>query len=225
MRPCPASPRRPAGRSSHRRTTIQTTSGPWARTSSRERCSPRTGTASSPCRSARASGGSRHGAARSCRSTPSGGPPGRSAEPRAGSRSGSTPRSRTSSPAVRGRAIRTAGSTAGSRPPTAGLHALGWAHSVEAWDDEGLAGGLYGVSIGGLFAAESMFYARTGASKAAFVALVERLRGRGRRRPPRARRAVAHAAPRHRSARSRSPRAAYRARLAGAARRCRRRSS
>jgi len=59
------------------------------------------------------------------------------------------------------------------------LHELGWAHSVEAWDAEGLAGGLYGVSIGGLFAAESMFHARTDASKAAFVALVERLREAG----------------------------------------------
>ena len=56
------------------------------------------------------------------------------------------------------------------------LHELGWAHSVEAWDAEGLAGGLYGVSIGGLFAAESMYHVRTDASKAAFVALVERLR-------------------------------------------------
>ena len=55
------------------------------------------------------------------------------------------------------------------------LHDLGWAHSVEAWDDEGLAGGLYGVAIGGLFAAESMFHARTDASKAAFVGLVELL--------------------------------------------------
>jgi len=53
-----------------------------------------------------------------------------------------------------------------------GLHTLGWAHSVEAWDADGLAGGLYGVAIGGLFAAESMYHARTGASKAAFVALV-----------------------------------------------------
>src|SRR5215211_7639431 len=59
------------------------------------------------------------------------------------------------------------------------LHRLGWAHSVEAWDDEGLAGGLYGVAIGGLFAAESMFYARTDASKAAFVGLVELLRAAG----------------------------------------------
>jgi leucyl/phenylalanyl-tRNA--protein transferase len=39
------------------------------------------------------------------------------------------------------------------------LHALGWAHSVEAWDDSGrLCGGLYGVSIGGLFAGESMWH-------------------------------------------------------------------
>ena len=56
------------------------------------------------------------------------------------------------------------------------LHRLGWAHSVEAWDEEGLAGGLYGVACGGLFAAESMFRARTDASKAAFAGLVERLR-------------------------------------------------
>jgi leucyl/phenylalanyl-tRNA--protein transferase len=55
------------------------------------------------------------------------------------------------------------------------LHELGWAHSVEAWDDEGLAGGLYGVSVGGLFAAESMFHARTDASKAAFLGLVGHL--------------------------------------------------
>lgn len=59
------------------------------------------------------------------------------------------------------------------------LHELGWAHSVEVWDGDGLAGGLYGVAIGGLFAAESMFHVRTDASKAAFVALVERLRASG----------------------------------------------
>lgn len=59
------------------------------------------------------------------------------------------------------------------------LHELGWAHSVEAWDEWGLAGGLYGVAIGGLFAAESMFHARTDASKAAFVGLVEHLRAAG----------------------------------------------
>ena len=59
------------------------------------------------------------------------------------------------------------------------LHELGWAHSVEAWDEDGLAGGLYGVAIGGLFAAESMYHARTDASKAAFVGLVSRLREAG----------------------------------------------
>lgn len=51
------------------------------------------------------------------------------------------------------------------------LHRLGWAHSVEAWDGEGLAGGLYGVAVGGLFAGESMFHRRTDASKVALVAL------------------------------------------------------
>jgi leucyl/phenylalanyl-tRNA--protein transferase len=60
------------------------------------------------------------------------------------------------------------------------LHELGWAHSVEVWDAEGgLAGGLYGVEIGGLFAAESKFHARTDASKVALAALVERLRAAG----------------------------------------------
>ena len=62
------------------------------------------------------------------------------------------------------------------------LHALGWAHSVEAWDAEGLAGGLYGVGIGGLFAAESMFHRRSGASKAALLGLVERLQAGGEAR-------------------------------------------
>ncbi len=51
------------------------------------------------------------------------------------------------------------------------LHHAGFAHSVEAWDDDGLAGGLYGVSIGGFFAGESMFYRRPNASKVALVAL------------------------------------------------------
>jgi leucyl/phenylalanyl-tRNA--protein transferase len=60
------------------------------------------------------------------------------------------------------------------------LHALGWAHSIEVWDAAGaLAGGLYGVEIGGLFAAESKFHVRTDASKVALVALVERLRAAG----------------------------------------------
>ncbi len=55
------------------------------------------------------------------------------------------------------------------------LHALGWAHSVEAWRDGRLAGGLYGVSIGGLFAGESMFHRDRDASKVALMALVELL--------------------------------------------------
>jgi len=59
------------------------------------------------------------------------------------------------------------------------LHEHGWAHSVEAWDEDGLAGGLYGIGIGGLFAAESMFHRRTDASKAAFLGLIEVLQGAG----------------------------------------------
>jgi leucyl/phenylalanyl-tRNA--protein transferase len=56
------------------------------------------------------------------------------------------------------------------------LHRLGWAHSIEVWDTDGaLAGGLYGVEIGGFFAAESKFHTRTDASKVAVVALARRL--------------------------------------------------
>jgi leucyl/phenylalanyl-tRNA--protein transferase len=56
------------------------------------------------------------------------------------------------------------------------LHELGWAHSVEAWDEDGaLAGGLYGVAIGGLFAGESMFHRSTDASKVALIGLVDLL--------------------------------------------------
>ena len=62
------------------------------------------------------------------------------------------------------------------------LHELGWAHSIEAWDDAGMAGGLYGVAIGGLFAGESMFHRRTDASKVALVALVDLLRADGEER-------------------------------------------
>ncbi len=55
------------------------------------------------------------------------------------------------------------------------LHHLGWAHSVEAWQDGRLVGGLYGVSSGGLFAGESMFHRVRDASKVALVGLVELL--------------------------------------------------
>jgi leucyl/phenylalanyl-tRNA--protein transferase len=61
------------------------------------------------------------------------------------------------------------------------LHRLGWVHSVEAWSVPSgeLAGGLYGVAIGGLFAGESMFHRVSDASKVALVGLVERLRAGG----------------------------------------------
>jgi leucyl/phenylalanyl-tRNA--protein transferase len=59
------------------------------------------------------------------------------------------------------------------------LHALGFAHSVECWDDEGLQGGLYGVELPGVFFGESMFSRKTDASKVALVALVDDLRARG----------------------------------------------
>jgi leucyl/phenylalanyl-tRNA---protein transferase len=59
------------------------------------------------------------------------------------------------------------------------LHRLGWAQSVEAWRGDELAGGVYGVAVGGLFAGESMFTRVRDASKVALVHLVERLRQRG----------------------------------------------
>ncbi len=64
------------------------------------------------------------------------------------------------------------------------LHELGWAHSVETWQvdvrgRDALVGGLYGVAIGGLFAAESKFHRVSDASKVAVVALVDLLRAGG----------------------------------------------
>src|SRR3954471_10435236 len=53
------------------------------------------------------------------------------------------------------------------------LHRLGWAHSVEAWREGRLVGGLYGVAVGCLFAGESMFHVERDASKVALLALVE----------------------------------------------------
>lgn len=52
------------------------------------------------------------------------------------------------------------------------LHATGHAHSIEVWHDDALVGGLYGVSVGGLFCGESMFSVKTDASKIAFWALM-----------------------------------------------------
>lgn len=59
------------------------------------------------------------------------------------------------------------------------LHHAGHAHSVECWQDEVLVGGIYGVSVGGLFAGESMFHLADNASKIALVHLIEHLRERG----------------------------------------------
>jgi len=59
------------------------------------------------------------------------------------------------------------------------LHDRGYAHSVEAWKEDRLAGGLYGVAVGGAFFGESMFSRVSEASKVAFAHLVDRLRRRG----------------------------------------------
>ena len=57
---------------------------------------------------------------------------------------------------------------------------LGWVHSIEVYDDSGvLAGGLYGVRIGGLFAGESMFHHQRDASKVALMALVDMMQASG----------------------------------------------
>jgi len=55
------------------------------------------------------------------------------------------------------------------------LHRSGFAHSIECWHDGDLAGGLYGVALGGVFFGESMFAKKNNASKVAFVALVKQL--------------------------------------------------
>ena len=95
------------------------------------------------------------------------------------SRCGSTPRSTRSSRAAPTPRARAGGSPPRSRGAYGRLHALGWAHSVETWQDGELVGGLYGVSIGGLFAGESMFHAARDASKVALVGLVERFHADG----------------------------------------------
>jgi leucyl/phenylalanyl-tRNA--protein transferase len=58
------------------------------------------------------------------------------------------------------------------------LHELGFAHSVETWQNGAMVGGLYGVSLGAAFFGESMFHTVTDASKVALVHLVQRLRER-----------------------------------------------
>jgi leucyl/phenylalanyl-tRNA--protein transferase len=59
------------------------------------------------------------------------------------------------------------------------LHQRGFAHSVEAWQEGRLVGGLYGVALGGAFFGESMFHHAANASKVALAALVEHLRAHG----------------------------------------------
>lgn len=59
------------------------------------------------------------------------------------------------------------------------LHRAGWAHSLEVWEGDRLAGGIYGVAIGGFFAGESMFHHVSNASKAALVVLLAGLRDAG----------------------------------------------
>lgn len=69
--------------------------------------------------------------------------------------------------------------TAGMIEAYGELHRQGYAHSAEAWKGETLAGGLYGVSLGGMFFGESMFARKPDASKIAFVSLVRQLQRRG----------------------------------------------
>jgi len=59
------------------------------------------------------------------------------------------------------------------------LHEEGMAHSVEAWDDEDLVGGLYGIDAGGVFCGESMFFKKPNASKLSLLFLIDHLRTRG----------------------------------------------
>jgi len=59
------------------------------------------------------------------------------------------------------------------------LHHEGDVHSIEAWDGEELAGGLYGVDAGGVFTGESMFHRRTDASKLALLHLIDHMQARG----------------------------------------------
>ncbi len=66
--------------------------------------------------------------------------------------------------------------TSGMRQAYLQLHQLGYAHSVECWQDDSLAGGLYGVQVGRLFCGESMFTRSSDAAKIALVTLLTRLK-------------------------------------------------
>jgi leucyl/phenylalanyl-tRNA--protein transferase len=61
------------------------------------------------------------------------------------------------------------------------LHRLGYAHSVEVWEQDKLVGGLYGLALGGIFFGESMFAHKSNASKFGFISLVRRLKEEGYR--------------------------------------------
>lgn len=61
------------------------------------------------------------------------------------------------------------------------LHALGWAHSLEVWAGDQLAGGAFGILVGGVFVGESMFHSETDASKVALVDLDARFAAAGGR--------------------------------------------
>jgi leucyl/phenylalanyl-tRNA--protein transferase len=69
--------------------------------------------------------------------------------------------------------------TADMRAAYLRLHRAGWAHSVEVWSGDRLAGGLYGVQNGAVFTGESMFHRESDASKAALVVLADRFFGAG----------------------------------------------
>lgn len=59
------------------------------------------------------------------------------------------------------------------------LHGSGWAHSIEIWDQDGLAGGLYGLCVGSVFFGESMFSVKPNASKMALVGLTQHMQASG----------------------------------------------
>ena len=176
---CRSSPRRPRGSSRTRARRRGRPGRRRRRPRSRAPCSRPTGAGSSRCPST-ASGRRCTGSRPVRRGHRAAGRAGRVAVAApvavATSRSGSTPRSTRWSPAAPTRRATPGWITRDIAAAYGELHRLGWAHSVEAWRDGELAGGLYGVGIGGLFAGESMFHRVRDASKVALVGLVELLR-------------------------------------------------